>query len=309
MLQDEERVSLLSENPLWINDDGECTLIPNTFSEYNAIGVNSAVDGGTQYYKISDEVTIIPNAGMILYSTQEASVKYQTLLQTPEGRMSLLVSSIVNNRNSQSICVSSKIQAESGLYYLDKFDKKVSKKTFEQLGEIRYLNDPNNPICNIKKPHEATGDLAMACEAAFNAIKELCNDEMENLKTVNFRVMFEVFNENGETKISWFPVYYTKHIGDGFLRFSYLAGLPVFINQESAVWFREYWQSGRDLWDLTIGKHIMNFEKSLQIRKHDADVKNAVVETGKFVFNNFDMIKTYGTKIINKIKGKHEEEM
>ena len=304
MYQDEteNNIEIYAEEPLWINDNGNCRLIPNQYSNLNVVKVYHA-DGTYQEYRIGKNYTVIPEAGLILYRTQEEAVKYQSLLLGGETKLVFLNNSFIENNEVATKFVPN-IECEPGLYFVQEYDYMVSDKAMLELGEIRYLlNKGDIRTANIKKPHAATGEL----ETVFkNLVEEkgfLGKERLDAKKAIDFRLIFEVSLVDGEINIDYFPVYY-RLIGDPFLRFSSLNGYPVFMTQEAAVWFREDMKNNVSPYDATIGKANKMSENAAEMREHDKKVKNTILSGIQFVAGNWDSIFKYGNIAINKIKEK-----
>lgn len=287
MFQKLSKLQLLSENPLWINDNGNCTLIPNVYSNLNVIRVFH----GKKYqdYKIGPNMTIIPSEGLVFYRTQEEAVRYQTLLNSKNGQEQQLVlnESFIQSRSACKNEIEAEI--EPGLYSLSVFDSMI---VCDELLELRYLNNENL----IKKIHPAEGEL-------LDYIMK-SNEKMPTDDASKCRIIYEAAkgHTKGTSIIEMFLINDEKGHDDGFVRFSMLNGYPIFVSKESAAIYRKNMSCNKTPFQLTVGKTNDRKLKAQQAQIKDQELRNNIISGVQFLGNNLGNIYQYGTMAFKKIK-------
>ena len=289
MFQKMSQVQLLSENPLWINDNGNCTLIPNVYNNMNVVRVFH----GKKYqdYKIGPNMTIIPSEGLVFYRTQEEAVRYQTLLNSKNGQEQQLVlnESFIQSRN---VCKNEiKAEIEPGLYSFSAFDSVI---VHNDLLELRYLNRENL----IKKIHPAEGELF---DYIMNSNEKMPTNP-DNMPKC--RIIYEVAkgHTEGTSIVEMFLINDEKSHSDGFVRFSMLNGYPIFVSKESAAIYRKNMSCNKTPFQLTVGKTNDRKLKAQQAQIKDQELRNNIISGVQFLGNNLGNIYQYGTMAFKKIK-------
>lgn len=288
MIQNIFGVSLYTENPMWINDEGEYKWLQNTYNSKNVVCVNYDDSGHFQEYNLGKNYTIIPEKSLILFKDQNEAIKYNSLLENDEGRHLFLYNFFVENREISIPLPQEYHNIESGLYCLDEYDKRMSHACkLEELDEIRYFNAwKETPFeMKTKKPKIiSSGDpFGLFCLSQLEIPVEC--DEHEKEVKLHYRVFFEVYNEEDAQVFRTFKIYVTSEVA-GFHRFSELNGYPMFRNMESAIKFRNKMRVYNNIWENTVGEIYIGIKAAKEYKELCDKRRNTVISAVQFLLQH-----------------------
>lgn len=305
MLNDISKLLLVSKNPVFINDDGNITCIQNEYGDDESI-YSISPSGHLQEHPLMGEVTLVPDVGAIVYDSEIAAVRYQSLLETEKGQEVFMIKVREIYRKHKGIWKTSG-NVESGMYSLERLDNEIDSRCKDYLMEVRYLKttpEKNNDLkwSNIKKVHQVTSDseigrilesyLLFKTPAALNNKQKICS----------FRLVFDVYSENGTTYVHASSVGNTDFVSTNPLYVSPINFYPVFYTRDAAYLYRDDIRNGLSEYYVLVGRESLRFEQACAMRKHDEDIKDAVITGGKILCKNGINIFNGSKKILDLIK-------
>ena len=309
MINDDTKLLLVSRNPVYINDDGNTSIIQNQYGDDESI-YSISPSGHLQEHPLMGEVTLVPDVGVIVYDSEISAVKYQSLLQTEKGQEVFMTKIRENYRKHKGIWKTSGT-VETGMYSLERLDNEIDPRCKDDLMEIRYLKtlpERNNALdrTSIKKVHQVSSNdqLGRILESylVFKTPAVLKNKQ----KICNFRLVFDVYSVNGTTYVHASSVGNSDFISNNPLYVSPVNFYPVFYTRDAAYLYRDDIRNGLSEYYVLIGRESLRFERACAMRKHDEDIRNAAIIGGKFIVENGKGIFDGTKKVLAWFKSKKD---
>lgn len=292
MIQNTYGVTLYTENPMWINDEGEYKWLQNTYDNKNIVCVDYKDSSHHQEYNIGKNYTIIPEKALLLFKDQNEAIKYNSLLENDEGRHLFLYNFFVENREIATPLPRNCHDIESGLYCLDQYDKRMSHMCkLEELDEIRYFDawklSPFEMKTRKPKVIDSNSVFGKFCLSQLDIPVE--QDEHDHEIKLHYRVFFEVYNEEDAKVFRTFKIYADSETGI-FHRFSELNGYPMFFNLESALKFRNKMRAYNNIWENTIGSIYIGIRAAKEYKDECDKRRNRIIGAVQFLLSHASQI-------------------